>query len=276
MKIENKTTCFVTVANIEYQQYIPWWIYFLNNAYPEARKIILTCSPLDQAVDHAIRVLDGNFVIKQCAFKKYRSASGDVIKILRWLHFDEEYLNYDYLSIGDVDMAICQEKPSYFEQHASHMDIINLPYSNFVRNVPPVDRMSGTHVVKTKKYFDKILPIIQKYREKLDHQKLASINSQGYNEKLLHKIVVDAFGNPPENLWNTYWSSLNSSNHHGIHIRLAELGGFDGLKSARGFEKHKQSVIEATKTVVFTKLFNLFPDTGRILLNTANEYSQIQ
>jgi hypothetical protein len=31
----------MTVANLGYQQYIPWFLYFLNRAYPEAHKLIL-------------------------------------------------------------------------------------------------------------------------------------------------------------------------------------------------------------------------------------------
>ena len=33
--------CFLTVANRPYQQYVPWFIYFLNRAYPKAHKLVL-------------------------------------------------------------------------------------------------------------------------------------------------------------------------------------------------------------------------------------------
>jgi len=267
--------CFMTVANKPYQKYIPWFVYYLNRAYPKAHKLILLDVDLTDDVEKALKLLHGNFEVRANAFPEYTETNPDTIKCLRWLFYEPSLEQYDCIAIGDVDMAIYAEDPSYMIQHMKHCDMLGIPYSNFVR--PPhagPRRVGGINVVKPREWFKSMLPVIMKYRPML---KSGTINlpQHGFNEQLLLKMIIESeLGEPPANLSETYWSSLVTSNHHGTHIRLAEFGGIEGLKGANGYLKHKDEILAAVETKLFKQISDIFPEIGNMLLSIANAYRQ--
>jgi len=253
--------CFLTVANLAYQHYIPWYILFLNRAYPQAKKIVLLDSNI---CEHIKKNLDSvgtnNCEIREYAFGKHRSVDGNAIKILRWLYYESFLEDYDCVAIGDVDLAICRESPSFMEQHLRHCDKTGLPYSNYVRksntNLKP--RMSGMHVIRPKRWFAAVLSIINEYREKLHTIKLS-------NEHILYRIIADSpLGEPPADLSSTYWSSIVTSAHHGIHIPIAvNQNAIKQLRAIPGFMYHKYEFLACIDTKSFKELSKAFPTTGR-------------
>lgn len=98
--------CFMTVANELYQEYIPWFLYFLDMAYPKAHKLILLDGIITDDVKQVLSSISGNFKIKEQAFPEYTKTDAKTIKCLRWLVYEPEFNQYDCLSIGDIDMAI--------------------------------------------------------------------------------------------------------------------------------------------------------------------------
>lgn len=265
--------CFMTVANQPYQKYVPWFLYFLNRAYPESRKLVLLDVTMTDEIKRMVSLLSGNFEVRENSFHEYDKADANTIKCLRWLTYEPEFEQYDCMSIGDVDMATYIETPSYMDQHLSHCDQLKIPYSNFVR--PPQAgprRMSGIHVFKPREWFGAVRPMIDKYRPMLVAGTI-NLPEQGFNEQLLLKMIVESkLGEPPANLFDTYWSSLATSNHHGTHIRLAECGGIQGLKGARGYRTHKPEIISAVQTPLFKSLADLSPQIGKTLLTIADAY----
>lgn len=265
--------CFMTVANRSYQKYVPWFLYFLNRAYPEAHKLIL----LDEAVIDNVRdmlsLLSGNFEVRENAFPEYDRTNALTIKCLRWLTYEPAFDQYDCMSIGDVDMATYIETPSYMDQHLAHCRQLGIPYSNFIR--PPQAgprRMGGIHVIKPREWFAIIQPIISKYRPML---RAGTINlpEHGFNEQLLLKMIIESdLGEPPTNLFDTYWPSLATSNHHGTHIRLAEHGGIRGLQGARGYLDHKPEILATVQTQLFQQLTDKSPIIGNMLRGIARAY----
>jgi len=268
--------CFMTVANLAYQRYIPWFLYFLNRAYPKAHKLILLDVSLQPKIRQMLTLLSGNFEIRERAFPEYVSTSADMIKCLRWLTYEPEFEQYDCMSIGDVDMAIYEESPSYMDQHLAHCDMLGIPYSNFVR--PPKSgpaRMGGINVFKPREWFVSMRPIMDKYRLMLKNDKLR-LGAIGFNEQFLLKMIIESnLGQPPPNLSDTYWSTMSTSNHHGTHIRLAELKGIKGLSGAKGYLDHKTNILAAVETPLFKKLSRMSPQIGQILTVTANDYKNL-
>lgn len=270
---EEKKMCFMTVANKSYQKYVPWFLYFLNRAYPEAHKLVLLDEAVSDEIKPMLSLLSGNFEVREYAFPGHENADANTIKCLRWLISEPEFNQYDCMSIGDVDMAIYVETPSYMDQHLAHCNQLKIPYSNFVR--PPQAgprRMSGIHVFKPREWFVAMQPMIEKYLPML---KSGTINlpTQGFNEQLLLKMIVESdLGEPPSNLFDTYWSSLVTSNHHGTHIRLAECGGIQGLQGARGYRTHKPEILAAILTPLFKQLSDMSPRIGEMLKTIADSY----
>jgi len=263
----------MSVANDPYQKYIPWYLYFLNRAYPEARKIVMVDRQLKQNVKDMMNLLSGNFRVIENAFPEYLLTSGKQIKCLRWLTFLEEFNEFKCLSIGDIDMAIYREEPSYMDQHLNHCKKTGLPYSNFIRPTAP-RRVCGIHVVQPKEWFDIMRPIMCKYRALLKNGSI-DLPSQGFNEQLLLKMIEESsLGTPPPNLSESYWSSLVTSNHHGTHIRLAEHQGIRGLSFANNYQYHKDQIIESVKTQKFQRLSAMSPDIGNLLRVTASAYEK--
>lgn len=270
---EDRNMCFVTVANKPYQKYVPWFIYFLNRAYPESHKLILLDEKITDNVRGMLRVLHGNYEVREQAFPEYSETDANTIKCLRWLFYESSFDRYDCMSIGDVDMAIYKESPSYMEQHLSHCEQTGLPYSNFVRPAKAgPHRVGGINVIKPREWFAAVGEIIKKYRIKLKQGSI-KLPDHGFNEQLLLRIIVESeLGKPPPNLSSTYWSSLVSSNHHGTHVRLAEHGGINGLKGANGYLLHKPEVLSAVRTPLFKQLSQMSPEIGRLLKGTARAY----
>ena len=275
MITDESRMCFLTVANQPYQKYVPWFLYFLNRAYPDAYKLVLLDQIMMPKVRDMVSLLSGNFEIRENAFPEYDTTGANTIKCLRWLTFEPEFEDYDCMSIGDVDMATYRESPSYMEQHLCHCEQLGIPYSNFIR--PPGTgprRVCGIHVIRPREWFVAILPMIDKYRPLLKAGQI-KLSEHGFNEQLLLKMIIESsLGEPPSNLSDTYWPSLVTSNHHGTHIRLAEHGGISGLQGARNYRYHKKEILSVVDTPLFKKLSVLSPGIGQILMVTAKAYEK--
>jgi len=263
--------CFMTVANRPYQQYVPWFLYFLNRAYPEAHKLVLLDEAITEDVRQMVSLLSGNFEVRERSFPEYTQTNANTIKCLRWLIYEPAFEQYECMSIGDVDMAIYVETPSYMDQHLSHCDLLGISYSNFVRPTLP-RRVSGIHVIKPTEWFNAIVPMIEKYRPLLASNSIR-LPQDGFNEQLLLRMITESkLSCPPSNLRETYMSSIVSSHHHGTHIRLAECGGINSLQRERGYLTHRSEVIAAVGTPLFKQLASMSPGIGCILRLVAASY----
>jgi len=201
MTCDENRTCFMAVANRPYQKYVPWFLYFLNRAYPKAYKLILLDGRIVDDVRQMLGLIHGNYEIRECAFPEYISTNATEIKCLRWLFYEPFFEQYDCMSIGDIDLAIYKESPSYMEQHLKHCEQLRIPYSNFIRpaNAGP-RRVCGIHVIKPREWFAIMNPIIEKYRSRLAHGDIC-LPEHGFNEQLLLKMIIESeLGEPPYNL----------------------------------------------------------------------------
>lgn len=276
MIVDESKMCFATVANRPYQHYIPWWLYFLDQAYPKSHKVVFLDGPVVKSIAEILATLSGSFEIKENAFDEYTKVDDKIIRCLRWLILDPMFEQFDCLSMGDVDMAICKESPSYMEQHLSHCELLEIPYSNCIRAKTKPARMGGIHVIKPKEWFEVMTPIIEKYRSEFVSQGLKHRVLQmgkGFNEQFLLKMIIESdLGAVPTNLSSTYWTSLVTSAHHGIHIRLAELT-INKLKKSKGYLSRKSEFLAACENPLFDHLVGKLPKIGVVLNRVRKSYS---
>lgn len=258
-------TCFTTVANKPYHKYIPWYVYFIRRSYPQAYIKIFLNETIDSNIMEMLYLLPSpNVMVYENYFAGFQCDNADNIKCMRWLNNCPDLMDFEYIHIGDVDMGICQENPTIFEQHAEHCNMTGLPYSNFVRPVAPKNRFCGVHVIKTKEWFDLIAPSILKHKEIiLKHGKWPCANPIGLNEQLLYQIIHESIGIPPTDLRATYDQCIKSFNHHGVHIRLVEHRGAKFLKTIKGFLNFKEQLITLPKDEKFQELLKLSPSIGK-------------
>ncbi len=271
--------CFFTSVNSSYQKYIPWHIYFILKSYPEASVMIALSGTLNNRTQRAIDLLDGNFTIIQKAFPEYECNNQDTIKCLRWLTLLPQFLEHEYMLIGDVDMAICRESPSLIEQHIRHCESLGLPYSNFIRPETPT-RMSGVHFIKTGEWFDSTTEQRKKFLRLLRCGGIKFNNPKGHNEQLLYSIIKESeIGLPPASkpfrFMTEDYSRHISSHHHGIHIRAIEHGGFNRLKQIPGYIDFSKQIIGTCKDPVFIGIDGIFPEIGKHIKFVAKCYERL-
>ena len=161
------------------------------------------------------------------------------------------------------------------KQHLSHCELLNIPYSNCIRANSNPKRMGGVHVVKPKEWFKIMKPVIDKYRSEfrdgaLRHKVLEMVVY--FNELFILRMILESnLGELPINLSSTFWSSMKTSAHHGVHIRLAEIG-IDRLIKSKGYSSRKLEFIDACKTQLFDKLAVKSPKIGSILRQVMKNY----
>jgi hypothetical protein len=263
-----KKLCIVGyVFGDKYQGFIPLYIYSILKNYPDYSVIIYVDYKLDDNIKKQLSYLRdlGEFEVNENFADQYLNQTKikDVHgfkKALRWLIFDEKFKKFEAVYIGDVDIFICKETPGLFEQHMKHCEVLNLPYSNFLRkqirvekpNIKillkimfkvsfktfinqcktkniPLSRLSGLHFIKTEPYFEKITPLFDKYLNIITGKNRDEYYEQKYmlnNESLLYDLIEDSgLGLPPvspNGPLHDYRdvNSISFRPHHGVHLGI--------------------------------------------------------
>lgn len=233
---EMKKICFINyVFGEKYQQFIPIYLFFLFQTYPDADAKIYLDGLLLPQIKSALEKLEKwsqQYVIienyrSEIQLPSYAYRVPTIQKSYRWLINDSEFYNYVAVYIGDIDILICKEEKSLYEQHVEHCSYLNLPFSNIVRNAPSnkiynfrfflsllyrygigetiayytrtkqsTFRLSGLHFILVKPYFEKIYNSQKKYWREL--KLLANRKSKKYrlstfnNEAMLYDMLSDA------------------------------------------------------------------------------------
>ena len=192
-----------------YQYYIPRYARSILLNDPDAdvciyvdKEIIEPLKPIIGKLreDPRVRIVE-NLKEKNEAYRRIEKHPA-YQKAIRWLLLDDFFYDYEAVYIGDVDIFVCREEPSLYEQHMQHMKLLGTPYSNYRRHQIRVknydllskaklirrhgvrmaremwsekpielDRLTGLHFVKTKEYFGhvgKVIPEMLRELEKND------------------------------------------------------------------------------------------------------------
>lgn len=211
--------CITTVVNKGYQEFVPWFVYFINESYPSYHTRIFLTTSASAKVRHCLSLLGGNFQVHENCFQKYPD---DVltVKCLRWTNCPSEFEKFDYIYTGDIDILVCKEEPDLLEQHVQHCDLLGLPYSNMVRGWGPWQkkprRFTGLHFVRQKEWYGAMRPVMEKYGSILLQGKSTHAN----NEAMLHQMVGESGLGLPRGIDEIQDPSYRFFSYHGLHLRL--------------------------------------------------------
>jgi hypothetical protein len=218
--------CISVVVDKNYEKYIPYFIYFITESYPNYYIKILFLDKLNKKTKDLITLIDSPLVsIEENFFKGFPNTNQE-LKSIRWLVPYEVFEEYDYVYIGDVDILICEEKINLLDIHISHMEKNNIPYSNAIRNKQK--RFTGLHFFKVKEYYEYMSKVIEKYSNKIKNKQLRL--TQNYrNEHLLYDMINEGVKKLPK---DEHRIDINGSGpHHGLHLGIWR-GYKDNVKKA--------------------------------------------
>lgn len=140
MTIMNNNTkvCLTTfIYGIQYQNYIPFLLYSCYKAYPEYDVVLFLYDKLDEKIRTQIDNLElkNKLVIHENHFSDCPKMSPRKSQSLRWVVWDDVFIEYDFLYTVDIDMFYLKEPTPLHVQHIQHMKHIQLPVSNLRREI---------------------------------------------------------------------------------------------------------------------------------------------
>ena len=227
-----KKLCITTFVFGEgFEEYIPLYIYSVLKSYNDYYPMIFLQGALSETVRRQLEMLKelGEFKVVEnyLSEEKLNNQQG---KAIRWVLNEPKFGQFDAVYIGDIDIFILPEEPGLYEQHIEHCRVLDLPYSNAVRpahrqkfsqalrktadvfaDLGPrsavrflfrrdrqTKRLSGLHFVRTAEYFERIRPLIPKYKQLIlddsyKSRKATIHHEKGFNnESLLYDMTKEA------------------------------------------------------------------------------------
>lgn len=205
----------------DYTKYIPFCVYGIFKSYPNSYIKIFVDNKLKENEKESLKLFNtDNLEIKE-NYKLPNQIKGEMkggnLKATRWIVPYEEFKDYKYVYIGDIDMLICEEHPTLLESHIEHMNKTRLPFSNGIRKNSA--RLTGLHFFETEPYFNRMNGLIK--RCLTDDIYLNNLTKGcERNENFLYKIVEIGcgYGNMKDRI--TDGGDLYYRPHHGAHLGL--------------------------------------------------------
>lgn len=283
------TLCVTTVVNERYQEFIPWFAYFINESYPAYHTSVFLTGKASKKVRRCLDLIGGNFILHENCFREYPTNDVMTIKCLRWTNYSDEFENFDYIYIGDIDMLVCREKPDLLLQHIQHCDLLGLPYSNKVRGTGAWQdkprRLTGLHFVKRKEWYGAMRPIMKKYNELLRKKRI----DHDQNEVVLHQMVAESVLGLPKGIDEVRDSAYRFRPHHGLHLRLwqrpndnPKLQGFfprtkDGWEIFAGsvYKQYFDQLKEMQQSAVYERLYRSLSEPRAMIHRMIKFYEHI-
>ncbi|CDS91585.1 conserved hypothetical protein [Sphingobacterium sp. PM2-P1-29] len=210
IKEQQSKVCLTTfVYGVKYQSYIPFLLYSCNKAYPEYDIVLFLYEELDEKISAIIQDLNltCNLKIVEKHFSDCKNMTPLKSKALRWVLWDENFTEYDYIYTVDIDMLYITEPVKLHHQHRIHLKNIDLPFSNlkreykykplsytglgkrianaglqnifgFLTKKPVETKLSGLHFVETAEYY-----------KQLNHEKREKFRKDIYNNTFLNYVM---------------------------------------------------------------------------------------
>ncbi len=288
--------CLTTyIYGEKYQHYIPFLVYSCHKAYPQYDIILFLHEKLDAGIKVLVDKIGAtNVQIKECVFSDCPKMSGLKAKSLRWVLWDDTFLNYDYIYVIDIDMLYIKEPTPLHIQHIEHMRTTGLPYDNMARcftrkpfkltslgqrlkyaGVHNIFRFlfgsrieyraSGLHFIEVKQYYQILTKV---HREKY----LRMIYDGTYiysvmfcnNEVFLYNMLKDiglcpekmAIQTRPENMLDfNNTTRAEFRPHHGIHLGIFRVQWEPGTNTILESDTYKYYVNIFRREILTDKLF---------------------
>lgn len=171
-------TCIAVMVDILHQKYLPMFILFSKVSYPEYDIKVFLYDKIQNnyrdIIDFILLYEDNIFLID------------NNVPILPWFISSDEFEKYDYVYFGNIKTLICREFPTITDQHISHCENINLPYSNSV--IPKSKKLTSLHFIHRRDYYNVMDDVIKDYKNKLCNGNLANKDSG----EILYSMVLSA------------------------------------------------------------------------------------
>lgn len=261
MVIAHDKVCLTSfIYGEKYQYYIPLLLYSCHKAYPEYDIVLFVYGKLIKPVSKIVDSLDINNVrIVENSFEECKEMTPLRAQTLRWVLWDNCFLNYDYIYIVDIDMLYMREPEPLHKQHVKHMSITGLPYDNirrpYKRNVFDFRetyhriekagaksifryffgekceyRATGLHFIAVEQYYRFLTPEkLSNYRKRIVSGAFLSEVMYPNDEAYLYKILQNEGLTPEKMSLQTNPINMLDFNHpehrefrphHGIHMSL--------------------------------------------------------
>ncbi|MCP3683538.1 MAG: hypothetical protein GY861_12695 [bacterium] len=208
--------CISTVVDQKYSHFLPIFIYCCKNQYPEYDIKIFTNMPKYGNIEKALEkiVIESDYYngskIEWDYFKGWKHHKYAPIS-WRFLIDKEEYKDYDYVYITDIDMMILREPVELLHYHLNEMAATGLCYSNSLRNKhhwKGAKSLTGLHFA-SREWFEKTNDVMKKYQEKVRTGQEGM--KREYDGTMLYNIVKES------GLGMCKKYKL-AERHHGIHL----------------------------------------------------------
>lgn len=227
-----RSLCFAAYVFGEYQKYIPLFTYSALRQYPQAYvKVYLDSTMKDSIKEVLLRIreeLSSNFeVLENYTLdinidQERVNIIGGVKKIYRWLLPEDEFLNFDYLYIGDIDVFFLREEIPLLDFHIIHCNKTGLPFSNIVRKLSTgnlTDRLTGLHFIDRRNYYEMVGPLISEYLRNTECLENV-LRHMKRDEQFLYHLVsrsmdIKCFEN------DIILNDVRYRPWHGLHLRAA-------------------------------------------------------
>lgn len=207
-----------------YIEYIPLFLYFMSNSYPEYYSVIVVKDKLTETIKNNLKLLDNSkFIVREDAYKDF-SDEPNTVKTLRWVMFLPEYLEYENVFIGDIDIFHMREKSTLLEKHLKICEEYSVPFSN----TTGIDdkktrgyRVTGLHFMNLKELKGKMSLIMFKYYSELKNNRFPK---EFYNDAMkridnqhaLYVMLREAGYEVPDH---------NHFYYHGFHVGHSRIAG---------------------------------------------------
>lgn len=178
-----------TIANEDYQKYVPWFVLFITKSYPDYRiKIYLTEEIIHKEAFEFVKTEQVEYI--ENSFQEYPKSDQE-LKTLLFL--TKEQTDDNVYMAGDVDVLICRERPSIDAYHSKLCELSGMIYNSYARY--------GTKRIKTcshfvmPEYWDIMDAVIDEYRKLHLKQKLCLGDyNKGMigNEHILYQMLKEA------------------------------------------------------------------------------------
>lgn len=220
-----------------YRSYLPLFLFCLFEAYPDYEAVVFLRKPLGHVEKPGLKLIEGmgkvEFVYID-GFPKLQNRAERVrlFQCGRFLSLTPEVVrclaDYDYIYLTDVDILIVPEKMPLHEQHIRHMEVLGLPYSNFVRNTE-VPRLTGLHFANLD-FYRRVAPIVEQYAAMIKAIGIPEGYGRCADEELWYRIVQEiGFPLPSrcpyseKETWKRVFDPSAYENvwfgpHHGVHV----------------------------------------------------------
>ena len=217
-----KPLCFVTVVTGDYAYYIPFFLLFQRDQYPQYDTYIYYRGRLPATV----RSIIDEFGFTGCVDESYLlqfNDSPETIMALRWLLNFPWFSGYESLFISDIDLFPFREDPPLYERLRELCIKNSAPYYNTI-GVDNKERMTGVHFILTDAYFDQASMVLDHSRNLLrlhgiDHVPGSFNQARGcYDNQAALLGVIGAAGLP-------VITDGADWDYHGLHLGHSKIPG---------------------------------------------------